>query len=94
MSKVKNLFRNIWNVIGRIGYVIGFVLGCVLVPFVLGQFILSILTLRYRVYKLHLPMEECASKYADLYNKRYNRFGLYVEKGSIKDYLVEHQKHH
>lgn len=70
MSKVKNLFRNIWNVL------VNFIELCVLILFVVCQYIWLILKVVYWLYILRLPKRECARRFVKQYtNKFYNRYG-------------------
>ena len=88
MSKVKDLLqRCCLNIVGIIAE-------CILLPFVVCQYIWLSLKLLYWANILHLSDEECASRYTNLYNKMFNQYEMEMSKEKFYELFVTHSKHH
>ena len=98
MSKVKNLFRNIWNVLVNFWNVlVNFIELCVLTLFAVGRHIWLILKVVYWLYILRLPKRECVWRFAKHCTKLRNRYGGSIIEEETEEFLrmvYKYSKHH
>ena len=84
MSKVKDLFRNIWLNIK------GFVINCILIIWLLIGSVYLFVKLMYWIYVLQLTLDECATKLTNSFNNWCKPFGRSISKEETEEIMIKH----